>query len=86
MQIIYSKRFDKSFAKLEKKKQQKVMEAIALFQKKPTDISLKNHKLSGNKKGLRAFSAGGDLRVVFLEEGNYVQVLMINVGSHNQVY
>ena len=86
MEIIYSKRFDKSFEKLELKKQEKVAHAIAVFQNNPRNISLKNHKLSGNKKGLRAISAGGDLRIIFLEENGYTRVLMIQVGSHNQVY
>ncbi len=86
MEIIYSKKFDKAFSKLEKKKQEKVFEAIQLFQKNPRNIALKNHKLSGNKKGLRAISAGGDLRIIFIEENSYTKVLMLHTGSHSQVY
>ena len=86
MKIIYSKKFDKAFAKLELKKQEKIINTIDTFQKNPTNIILKNHKLSGNKKGLRAISAGGDLRIIFIEENGYTQILMIHVGSHNQVY
>ncbi len=86
MEIIYSKKFDKSFEKLEVKKQEKVTHAISVFQDNPRNISLKNHKLSGNKKGLRAISVGGDLRILFLEENDYTRVLMLQTGSHNQVY
>jgi len=35
-------------------------------------------------KGLRAFSVGGDLRVVYRETEEYYEFL--DIGSHNQVY
>ena len=35
-------------------------------------------------KGLRAFSIGGDLRVVYQETEDRYELL--DVGSHNQVY
>lgn len=45
---------------------------------------LDDHALSGNKLGLRAFSVGGDIRVVYKEAvETYV---FLDVGSHNQVY
>ena len=52
----------------------------------PLDAELKNHKLSGKLKGLRAISAANDLRILFMEKGNYQIVIMISVVSHNQVY
>jgi mRNA-degrading endonuclease YafQ of YafQ-DinJ toxin-antitoxin module len=35
---------------------------------------------------LRAISAGGDLRIIFMEENNYEVIHLIRIGTHNQVY
>lgn len=43
-----------------------------------------DHALSKNMKGLRSFSIGGDLRVVYRETKSYYEFL--DVGTHNQVY
>lgn len=43
-----------------------------------------DHALSQNMKGLRSFSLGGDLRVVYRETETYYEFL--DVGTHNQVY
>jgi addiction module RelE/StbE family toxin len=86
MKIFYSKTFEKAFKKLTQKKQQKIYDTIKIFQDNPTHVILKNHQLLGNKKGLRSLSAGGDLRIIFIEENGYTKILMLNVGSHNQVY
>jgi addiction module RelE/StbE family toxin len=45
---------------------------------------LNDHPLTGKLKGLRAFSVGGDVRVVYQEAENYY--LFLDIGSHNQVY
>lgn len=50
----------------------------------PADPSLKSHKLSGFKKGLRSFSLTGDMRVVFRIDGEIIR--LYDIGSHNQVY
>ena len=43
-----------------------------------------DHALTRNMKGLRSFSIGGDLRVVYRETKTYYEFL--DVGTHNQVY
>lgn len=48
------------------------------------DYPLDDHALVGTMKGLRAFSIGGDLRVVYRETDTHYELL--DVGSHNQVY
>lgn len=45
---------------------------------------LKDHSLSGSKKGYRAFSITGDIRVIYIIEDN--TVYFIDIGTHNQVY
>ncbi len=45
---------------------------------------INDHPLTGRLTGLRAFSVGGDIRVIYQEtEDSY---LLLDIGSHNQVY
>jgi addiction module RelE/StbE family toxin len=48
------------------------------------DYPINDHSLVGTMKSLRAFSIGGDLRVVYRETDEYFEFL--DIGSHNQVY
>lgn len=45
---------------------------------------INDHPLTGGLKGLRAFSVGGDIRVVYKETDTHY--LLLDIGSHNQVY
>lgn len=56
------------------------------FERDPFDPILKNHALTGKFLGQRAFSVTGDIRIVFEEYNNYILVLVLDVGTHNQVY
>lgn len=86
MIIIPKKSFLKTYAKLKASQREKVDLALRNFLKNPTDPILRNHALKGNLTGKRAIRAGFDLRIVFKVEGDYVRVLMLSVGTHNQVY
>lgn len=86
MQIQYHKNFTKNFKKLTPKLQQKTLTAIEQFTKDPHNPLLRNHALKGRMQGLRAFSVSGDVRIIFQEKDNYVLVIMLDVGIHNQVY
>jgi hypothetical protein len=37
-------------------------------------------------KGLRAFSAGFDLRVIYRENANFITMVLLEPGTRNQVY
>ncbi len=86
MNLCFHKRFDKRYAKLTPKLQVKVDDAIGRFVADPFDPLLKNHALTGELLGKRAFSVSGDYRVVFEEYKDYTVVLLLDVGTHNQVY
>ncbi|NPV00254.1 MAG: type II toxin-antitoxin system mRNA interferase toxin, RelE/StbE family [Brevinematales bacterium] len=60
-------------------------ESVILFSENPYHKKLKTHKLSGKLKGLWAFSVDYDCRVVFefIKEDT---VLLIDIGSHDDVY
>jgi len=57
---------------------------LELFLQGVRGYPLDDHPLGGTMKGLRAYSLGGDLRVVYRETDQYYEFL--DVGSHNQVY
>jgi len=86
MRIDYHKNFGKKYRKLPKKIQQKVDGVIEEFQNNPLSPRLKNHPLKGAMKGRRAISVTGDLRIIFREYDDYILVLMLDVGTHTQVY
>lgn len=86
MQIQYHRQFEKRFAKLQPQIKKKVITAIQQFAKNPFDPKLRNHALTGRLAGLRAISVMGDLRIIFEEHDHYVLVIMLDVGTHNQVY
>lgn len=57
---------------------------LQLFTEGVRDYPLDDHPLVGTKKALRAFSIGGDLRVVYRETEDHYEFL--DIGSHNQMY
>lgn len=86
MRIKFHKNFDKRFKKLPDKLKKKTISAIRKFAKNPFDPTLRNHALTGNLIGKRAFSVTGDVRIIFEEFDNYVLVIMLDLGTHSQVY
>ena len=66
--------------------QGKVIETIEIFSKNPSHSVLRNHALRGAMLGKRAISVTGDVRIIFQEFDDYLVVVFLNVGTHNQVY
>jgi len=86
MKITTHKKFDKAFVKLTSEQRTSVKQAIAAFESNRLDPNLRDHSLKGKMKGLRAFSAGWDLRVIYREEGGFITVILLDTGTHAQVY
>ena len=59
--------------------------AMELFSRNPFHPRLRTHKLSGKLDGLWAFTVAYDCRVVF-KFLNGDEVLLVDVGSHEEVY
>ncbi len=83
--------FTKQFQKRLKQRyghQSKVIERLQrhleLFSQGVRKEPINDHPLTGKLKGLRAFSVGGDVRVVYRETESHYEFL--DIGSHNQVY
>lgn len=86
MKIHFHKNFTKIFLKLPPKIREKIKTTVDTFQKNPHEPQLDNHALHGKQKGQRSVSVGGDIRILFVEENNYETVVLLNVGTHTQLY
>ena len=85
--IIYRKQFKKNLQKrilVNPKLVKQFERRLKLFAEGARDYPVDDHALVGTMKGLRAFSIGGDLRVVYRETEECYELL--DVGSHSQVY
>jgi mRNA-degrading endonuclease YafQ of YafQ-DinJ toxin-antitoxin module len=67
------------------KLKKKFWEKMGIFLENPFFPQLRTHKLSGKLAGQWAFSVDDDCRIVFEFVGE-ARALMIDVGSHDEVY
>jgi addiction module RelE/StbE family toxin len=58
---------------------------VRLFSKSPFDRRLRTHKLTGKLEGLWSFSVAYDCRVIFRFLSKD-EVLLIDIGGHDEVY
>jgi mRNA interferase YafQ len=92
MQIVWSSGFTRSFKKIVKKNpllKEQIAEVLILLAEDPFNPSLKSHKLSGKLDGLWACSVAYDCRIIFEfseEDVLAVFILLVNVGTHDDVY
>ncbi len=76
--------FRRQARRLTRGQQDRVQRALERLQADPSDPRLRLHKLSGRHAGRWAISAGYDLRVVCLIQGDTATLLA--VGTHDDVY
>lgn len=86
MRLEYSKEFLKGYRKLDLRGKEAVDRALVRFQEDPFWPGLRNHPLKGEFVGSRSIDAGFDLRIVLRERDNYMEVLLLQVGTHSQLY
>jgi addiction module RelE/StbE family toxin len=86
MEIRHAKGFKKALARLRPWQVDAVEEAVSIFRDNRSDPSLHDHALKGKMKGLRSFTTGFDLRVIYREHGGFITIILLDVGTHNQVY
>jgi addiction module RelE/StbE family toxin len=87
--LIWSPRFIKKLEKYLKKHPELkdiLEEKLNIFVKNPHYPELKNHKLSGNLSGLRAIVITYDCRIVFEPQEEANEVLLVDIGGHDDVY
>lgn len=82
---LFHKDFKKDLQKLQPSMRRKFEKRFLLLMSDSDLRTLKDHALTGNLKGKRAFSVSGDIRVIY----RYVDadtILLLRIGTHNQVY
>jgi mRNA-degrading endonuclease YafQ of YafQ-DinJ toxin-antitoxin module len=91
--LVPTTRFERAFRRLVRKNpalQSQIETTLRRMSENLSDSRLKTHHLSGPLAGLYACSAGYDCRIVFAKQkhpktGAEV-LLLINIGSHEEVY
>lgn len=63
----------------------RVEERLKLFRNNPGNPILEDHKLKGDKRRFRSFSITGNVRIVYFP-ASADRVILLDIGSHNQVY
>ena len=86
--IIWDHGFKKAYEKKVRNDEdlkKKFWKSMKLFSADPFNKQLRTHKLTGKLQGLWAFSIEYNVRVIFsfLKEN---EVLLIDIGSHEEVY
>jgi mRNA-degrading endonuclease YafQ of YafQ-DinJ toxin-antitoxin module len=88
--IQRTRRFEKSFCKLNVKTQKLFIKKLGIFIDDEYATSLKVHKLKGKRKNKYAFSVTDDIRAIYEKHSlNNKQILIfkfIDIGGHNRVY
>lgn len=64
----------------------KFWSTLRIFGENPFDSKLKTHKLTGKLSGLWAVTVDYDCRIVFKFYKETNEVLLIDIGSHDEVY
>lgn len=88
MKIYTHALFDKYFKKRiesDSKLVSRYKKRLSLFVENLQDPLLKDHSLTGTLRSKRAFSVTGEIRVICIMLGENT-VLLLDIGSHNQVY
>ncbi len=88
MKVKFHAKFIKNYRKRilsNKKLDNQVKIKIEQFKINPNNPILKDHNLTGTKKGLKAFSLTGDIRIIYRPSSDN-EVVFMDIGSHNQVY
>ena len=88
IEIGFSSSFKRAFKKriiIDKELERLFWKKMEVFSNNPHEPSLRTHKLSGGLEGLWSFSINYGLRVTFkfLDKD---KVLLIDIGSHEEVY
>ena len=87
MQILYHKNVLKNYKKRivsNEKLDLQFKSQLEKFLADPSDVTLKNHKLTGQMKTYWSFSVTGDVRVIYRKVAD--DILLYDIGTHNQVY
>lgn len=91
MKLIKTDRFIKESSKLTKRNAEleaKLTETLKKLESNPFDQSLFTHKLKGELQGRLSARLTYDLKIIFsiVKEQNEDCILLLTIGSHDEVY
>jgi len=88
--IQRTRRFEKSFGKLNIKTQKLFIKKLKIFIDDEYTASLKTHKLKGKRKNEYSFSVTDDIRAIYEKQMRKRKEILIftflDIGGHNMVY
>jgi len=85
MIIRYEKGFKKQFKKLPAKYQEQFYERLKIFVADPSNPALRVHPLKGQFAGYWSMNVNGDIRALYLLEGETLIIFAL-IGSHSELY
>jgi addiction module RelE/StbE family toxin len=93
MTLVLASSFKRAFKRLVRRQpelQERIEERLMLLASDPFDPLLQTHKLKGKLSGAWACSVDYDCRIVFNfvenPESGEEEILLIDIGSHDEVY
>ena len=89
IQLIWDAGFKRSYKKRmgpDAQLRQQFRDALERFVEDPFATELRTHKLTGKLSSCWAFSVDIDHRVVFMFLKGKSKVLLIDIGTHDEVY
>lgn len=91
--LVLASSFKRAFKRLVRRQpelQEKIEQQLALLATNPFDPLLQTHKLKGKLSGAWACSVEYDCRIVFNfienQESSEEEILLIDIGTHDEVY
>lgn len=91
--LVLASSFKRAFKRLMRRQpelQERIEECLALLESAPFDPLLQTHKLKGKLSGAWACAVDYDCRIVFNfvehPESGEEEILLIDIGSHDEVY
>lgn len=84
MNVRLHKNFKRRYKKLTESQKNRFKERRNLFLKDEFDPILNNHALSGKYTGYRSINVTGDLRVLYIRDGDIV--IFVTIDSHSNLY
>ena len=88
--IQRTRRFEKSFGKLNVKTQKLFIKKLEIFIDDEYSPSLKTHALKGKRKDEYAFSVTGDIRAIYekaiIKKEEIFVFKFVDIGGHGKVY
>ena len=85
MIIQYLPKFKKQYKKLPIKFQKQFDERLQLFLINPISPQLRVHQLRGNYAGYWSMSVNGDIRALYIMQGEVIIIFAL-IGSHSELY